>query len=193
MGDWILDAGAGSGRHAVYMASLGCWVVALDISLGMLREARRLVEKNGVGGFVYLVQADLRFLPFRGECFDRYLSVAALHHIPGRGSRVKVMREAARCVRPGGIVVVTVLRLSFKRLLKALLYVLPGRRLLEFGDVLLVWRHRGRKYMRYYHLFTGSELAGLADKAGLQVRRVTVDGPSPRLRSANLVLVCVKP
>ncbi len=47
-GSKILDVGCGTGRHAVALAKHGYKVLGVDISEGMLEEARRLAEKAGV-------------------------------------------------------------------------------------------------------------------------------------------------
>jgi len=56
-GSTILDAGCGVGRHAIELARHGYRVVGVDISSGMLDEARRLASQAGVE--VEWVQADI--------------------------------------------------------------------------------------------------------------------------------------
>ncbi len=47
-GSHILDVGCGTGRHAVKLAQLGYRVTGVDISSGMLAEARKAAEHAGV-------------------------------------------------------------------------------------------------------------------------------------------------
>lgn len=47
-GSRILDVGCGTGRHAVELARRGFKITGVDISSGMLAEARKAAEKTGV-------------------------------------------------------------------------------------------------------------------------------------------------
>lgn len=89
----VLDVGGGTGR-----ASRALSVperVVVDASAGMLREARR----RGL----HAVRADAAALPVQDGAVDAALVVDSLHHVADREAAV---REAARAVRPGGVVVV---------------------------------------------------------------------------------------
>ncbi|UCG60522.1 MAG: methyltransferase domain-containing protein [Candidatus Zixiibacteriota bacterium] len=55
-GERILDVGCGTGRHAVGLARRGYKVTGLDLSAGMLAEARKAAEKVGVE--IELVETD---------------------------------------------------------------------------------------------------------------------------------------
>lgn len=55
-GDTVLDMGCGTGRHSVELAKRGMKVTGVDLSEGMLAEARKEAEKAGVE--VIFVQAD---------------------------------------------------------------------------------------------------------------------------------------
>ena len=58
---YILDVGCGVGRHAIGLAERGFKVTGIDISGGMLREARHRGEKVGVQ--IDWVQADATVMP----------------------------------------------------------------------------------------------------------------------------------
>jgi len=47
-GGWVLDIGCGTGRHAVELAKRGLRVTGVDISEGMLSEARKAADAAGV-------------------------------------------------------------------------------------------------------------------------------------------------
>lgn len=55
-GDLVLDVGCGTGRHSVEFARRGYQVTGVDISAGMLQEARKAAKKIGVD--VEFVQSD---------------------------------------------------------------------------------------------------------------------------------------
>ncbi len=103
----LLDLGAGAGREALGAARLGYEIVAVDFVRGMLEEARRA---DGAADLpVRWLQGDAARLPFAAGAFTGVLLVAQLlEHFHGRASRVALLREAARVVRPGGHLVVSV-------------------------------------------------------------------------------------
>jgi SAM-dependent methyltransferase len=73
-----LDAGCGSGRHALHLAKYVPQVVAFDVSYSMIsiakRRQRHLRKEN-----VLFVIADFAHLPFRCAAFDFILSINAMH------------------------------------------------------------------------------------------------------------------
>ncbi|HWB84349.1 MAG TPA: class I SAM-dependent methyltransferase [Bryobacteraceae bacterium] len=93
-----LDAGCGTGYMAHVLASERGWpMVALDLDREGLRYARlNCVERT--------VQGDMTRLPFAGGAFDVVMSLDALVHIP-QGEESTVVRELARVVTPGGLLV----------------------------------------------------------------------------------------
>jgi glycogen synthase len=92
----LLDVGCGPGRFvaplAAHHAMTGC-----DLSEDMLEEARRNAPAD-----VRLVQADARSLPFGDGEFDGLLALDLLTHLPEPAAAI---RELARVVRPGGMLV----------------------------------------------------------------------------------------
>ena len=87
----VLDAGAGTGISTAVIAEGGSRPVALDVSRGMLRA-------NDDGD---RVQGDFDRLPFPADAFDGVAFTASLFLVP---DPVVAVREAARVVRPGGVV-----------------------------------------------------------------------------------------
>lgn len=89
----VVDVAGGSGRGALAVDAPERLVV--DAASGMLRRA----DANGLEA----VQGDATGLPLCGESVDAVLIVDALHHISDRDGSVT---EAARILRPGGVLVV---------------------------------------------------------------------------------------
>lgn len=96
----VLDAGCGTGANAEWMArNFGWRVWGLDFAQEGLRLARR---RGGVQG---VVRGDIQALPFPNESFDLITCLDVFVHLDDGHDR-QAMRELARCLRPGGRLVV---------------------------------------------------------------------------------------
>jgi len=105
-GDRILDAGCGTGIFTRDIIAAGSTVTGLDVSFPMLI---RTADKFS-GRSIFLVQGDMRGLPFRDEVFDKSVSVTAIEFIQ---EARRAVDELFRVTRPGGLIVVATLnRLS---------------------------------------------------------------------------------
>jgi ubiquinone/menaquinone biosynthesis C-methylase UbiE len=117
----IVDAPCGSGvaftalRPAQRVRYLG-----FDLSPRMLEQARRHADRLGRHQ-VELAKADAESLPLEDASADLFLSYFGLHCFPHPGAAV---REAARCLRPGGRLVGSTIVLGDRRLDR--LRVRPG-------------------------------------------------------------------
>lgn len=94
----VLELGAGAAAGARWLSGQGAEVVAMDLSAGMLRQARAGEERSGVR--VPLVQADALALPFADGVFD--IVCTAFGAIPFVSDSGAAMLEVARVLRPGG-------------------------------------------------------------------------------------------
>ena len=87
----VLEVGVGTGRVAQPVAQSGLSVTGVDLSKGMLAQARRK-------GLERLVRASGFSLPFRSKVFDAALFVHVLHVVDDAGA---ALREASRVSRNG--------------------------------------------------------------------------------------------
>src|SRR5579859_6216102 len=85
----ILDAGCGAGQDSPWFHARGFQVVGVDLSAGMLAEARKRAPE------VAFQQADLRQLDFSNGSFDGIWSCASLLHLP-RANVPGVLRDFRR-------------------------------------------------------------------------------------------------
>ena len=93
----VLDLGCGPGRDIDFLTHLDCTVTGLDLSAGMLFEARRRLPQ------ACLVQAELRNPPLASERFDGIWACASLLHLP-RTDLNRALAELVRLLRqPGGV------------------------------------------------------------------------------------------
>ncbi|MCA8954927.1 MAG: class I SAM-dependent methyltransferase [Planctomycetes bacterium] len=104
-GGHTLDLGTGPGDIpvAIAMAKQAARIVAVDAARTMLALAQRKVARAGLAARIALQCADVKCLPFADRSFDAVLSNTILHHIP---EPVAMLREAARVLRPGGVLLI---------------------------------------------------------------------------------------
>lgn len=93
----VLDLGCGPGRDLEFLAELGCRPVGLDLSAGMLAEARRRLPAAP------LVLADLRLTPFAAGCFDGIWACASLLHLRRADLPLSLVEAGRLLRRPGGM------------------------------------------------------------------------------------------
>jgi ubiquinone/menaquinone biosynthesis C-methylase UbiE len=95
----VLDLGTGTGRYAYIAASIGHTVIGVDISSGMLREARAHLPPS-----VTLVQGSIETIPQRSGSFDVAICARVLSHLK---DPLPALREIRRVVAPSGFAVLT--------------------------------------------------------------------------------------
>jgi ubiquinone/menaquinone biosynthesis C-methylase UbiE len=167
----VLDIGSGPGLYAVDIADrFGADVTCMDISVGMLKVAGRHARNRAVYPLINLVVADLEYTPFRNHSFDSVLCIATIHHLPTRRSRVNGLKEILRILKLNGKALVTAWHIFQPRnLIRALISIPSIFRGGAIGDVYIPWRHKGKLWKRFYHLYTLKELKRDAIDAGLDV------------------------
>lgn len=169
-----LDVGCGNGRHAALLTSLSERVLALDVSRGLLSEARSTVDTHGP---VRLLQGDATSLPILSGCVDVGLYVATLHHLPDRQTRVESLSELDRVLRPGGRALVSAWSSEHDRF-----DVDPGAE--EGFDTTVDWTLPGGETVpRFYHIYARPEFEADLRASGLVTEESYVS-------SGNCYAVC---
>ncbi|MFC1949010.1 class I SAM-dependent methyltransferase [Chloroflexota bacterium] len=92
----VLDIGCGNGKDANYLRQKGAVTVAVDISMGMIKEASRISSE------CVLCQMDMRNLGFAGGSFDGVRANGCIYHIP-KAELSRLLNEIARVLKPSGI------------------------------------------------------------------------------------------
>jgi SAM-dependent methyltransferase len=102
----VLDIGAGSGRDAAWLASLGFDVVAVEPSAAMAREAQRIHPES----VIHWVEGDalpgLERTLRRGQAFDFILLSAVWMHVPPAEQR-RAFRKVVSLMKPGARMAIT--------------------------------------------------------------------------------------
>lgn len=93
-GTLVLDVGCGSGRYVLPLAKKGGRVIGIDFSLPMLKLARSLVDKAGVGDQCRFICADFSAIPkLRG---DVVLAVGFFDYLSEPSFWLKKIQESCR-------------------------------------------------------------------------------------------------
>ncbi len=96
----ILEAGCGLAAVVIHLREQGFRVIGLDYAVNALHKARAFDPT------LPLAAGDVHALPYASASLAGYLSFGVLEHFAhGMGP---ALREAARVVRPGGILVLTI-------------------------------------------------------------------------------------
>jgi SAM-dependent methyltransferase len=93
----VLDVGGGTGVYAGPLAAAG---YAVHLIEPVPEQAHAAADLPGVTVTV----GDARALPAPDGAADAVLMLGPLYHLPERSERLLAWREAARAVRPGGVV-----------------------------------------------------------------------------------------
>jgi ubiquinone/menaquinone biosynthesis C-methylase UbiE len=98
LGDDVLEIGPGFGATTTLLADMPGRLTAVELEE---RYCQRL--RNRLGDAVTVVQGDATALPFEDGRFSAVICFTMLHHIPVREAQQRALAEAARVLRPGGI------------------------------------------------------------------------------------------
>lgn len=99
----VLDLGCASGELALYLAAAGYTVSGCDIAPAMLHLAAAADQRRQVSWI--RLDPDWRALPFEPGSIDAVTLSSVLEYV---ADPLAVLRECARVLRPGGIVLCTV-------------------------------------------------------------------------------------
>jgi len=155
--DRALDLGCGNGRHAETLADAGADVVGLDVSRGLLAEARERAAERGFE--VDLVHGDASRLPFAADQFSQVVYVATLHHLRTREARRQSLSEVGRVLAPGGRALVSAWSTAHDRFDTT-----------EGFDTTVNWTLPGGKQVgRYYHIYDPTEFQADLEAAAVEI------------------------
>jgi SAM-dependent methyltransferase len=103
-----LDLGCGSGRNTLFLASRGFDVIALDFTKSVVESLRLLVLKQGLENLVTALTHDLRTpWPVASGKVAIAIDAFCLKHQIAPEDVASYVREAARVIRSGGLLMVS--------------------------------------------------------------------------------------
>lgn len=145
----VLDAGCGNGRNAMVLSKIANEVVAIDVSVGQVRQARKNAEKEKN---IFAMVADFSDLPFEDETFDSVFCLAAFHHARPKNQN-KILGEFHRVLKKDGRVCLSVWNKDQPRFIG------------KPKELDVPWKG----HPRYYYLFDKLELQEIAKENGFEV------------------------
>jgi FkbM family methyltransferase len=100
----IFDIGGGPGVYSLWLARLGHEVHLIDPMPLHIEQARQMSAQQPDAPIAHCAVGDARRLDRADTSVDIALLFGPLYHLTERTDRVVALREAARIVRPGGVV-----------------------------------------------------------------------------------------
>jgi len=181
-GDAVLDLGCGNGRLYELFKGKAINYRGIDNCKPLIEKAQEKYapaigrsDERTSGGANFTV-GDILDLPFAKNQFDAVFCIAVLHHLPSAELRRKVLADAKKSLKEGGLLILTVWNLYQKKYWRYFFDIsLPfgeigSHRYDSWKDILIPWKLKsGGKIWRYYHAFTRGELRRLVAKAGFQI------------------------
>jgi tRNA (uracil-5-)-methyltransferase TRM9 len=182
----VLDLGCGNGELARRFTQHGHTglYTGLDFSSELLMQASARQSPN-----YHFLQADLSTpewdAPLSDKRYDCILAFAVLHHLPGAGLRLQVLRKVRSLLAPEGCFIHSEWQFLNSPRLKSRIQPWEAIGLSESevdpGDYLLDWR-QGGSGLRYVHHFSEAELLSMAESSGFAViESFLSDGENSRL------------
>jgi len=176
----VLDLGCGAGRHTRLLEERW-WTVGLDLSMSLLRVARRETE-----GSPY-VRADMRELPFGPDSFDLVVNLfTSFGYFDDDREHARVLGCVGAVMTPGGTLVIDFLNAAQVRdslvpyderiengiTIEQRRQISPDNRFVEKRITL---RERGKEYIERVRLLSPKDLERMLITAGFQVVKVFGD------------------
>ncbi len=165
-GGRMLDLGCGPAHMAVMIgeAHPDVHITGLDLAHHMLAIAKQNVEASSCANRIELIHGDAKGVQFESGSFDTVYSNTILHHIPDPRP---FLAEAARLVKPGGVLLV---RDLFRPESTERIDELVNLYAADCDDY-----QRGLFGASLHAAFTEEELRAIADESGLAQAEIVID------------------
>ncbi len=155
LGKQVLDVASGSGYGTGLLAKVARRVLAIDMDNTSISQARRTVRDPNIG----FVNADGTRLPVRSSSMELVVAFEVIEHVPDQEGMI---RELARVLEPGGVVLISTPNKAVYS--DARKYVNPFHLREFYRDEFMELLHRGFPFVRLLHqqvragsLITGCE------------------------------------
>jgi len=99
LGNRVLEVGAGPGIGTEKLLEHAEVVAALEPDAGYLRSLRARSRHSSIA----VIAGDATELPFKPQVFSSVVAIMMLHHVWPADAQERVVTEAFRVLRPGGV------------------------------------------------------------------------------------------
>jgi len=167
----ILDAGCGTGRHAVALAKLDFDVVGIDISQEMLKIARNTAKKENT--IVKFVRGNICKTNSPDGWFANIICMFSVFSELTEKERIKCLNEFKRILEDRGLLVIEIpnieafLSLGYKILAQRGFKKLEGP-----GDFILTIKANKKRLKMKVHLFSLYEAKYMLQLHGFRVKQI---------------------
>jgi len=100
----VLDLGCGTGRHSVFLATLGFSVSAFDLAEDGIDKLRSKVHDSDLN--ISIQVGDMLNLPYEPESFDCILSMFTVQHTDMKGLKI-ILKNIYTALKPTGEAFIT--------------------------------------------------------------------------------------
>lgn len=145
----VLDVGCGCGRDTKYLIEHDINTIGIDLSNGMIEEARKYVPN------ATFLQMDMRKLEFEDSLFSGVLAMASVFHVP-KSQMLGLLTEFRRVLKNNGLLYICVM-------------VGSGEKMVEKSAAV---NEMGPRFFAFYNT---EELRDLLDRAGFKTVHAFVD------------------
>lgn len=107
----IVEWGCGGGANAVHFIDHASEFCGIEISQASLDECRRVLHHAGFAAFRGVLidaEAPERAFEGTGDGYDFFLSTYVFELIPGKGYGERILHQACRMLRPGGLALIQI-------------------------------------------------------------------------------------
>jgi ubiquinone/menaquinone biosynthesis C-methylase UbiE/radical SAM superfamily enzyme YgiQ (UPF0313 family) len=102
----VLDVGCGEGTIAsmLFKENKSYEVYGVDLSETMIRKAKELNQREGIGGLINYDVGDVARLPYHDGYFDLVVCNHLFHHLPDKTKMLEVLKEIQRVTKDDGAI-----------------------------------------------------------------------------------------
>jgi ubiquinone/menaquinone biosynthesis C-methylase UbiE len=164
----ILDWGCGNGRLIFLLEGKKVNYFGTDQSDGLLKIARKSFAKEIKEGWAKFYSTANKKKKFTDNFFDLVFMIASFHHLPDRESRMELLSDVYKQLKPKGKLIITVWNLESDWAKKKMD---SSWQKLGENDFLIPWKNPEGQVLanRYYHHFPKEELIGLLEESGFKI------------------------